>query len=183
MNKPLYYVCTVNDEKGRRTVIDLIKISERLYPVGRLDFNTTGVLLITNDGDLTYYLIHPRFEVKKVYHALLDKRISAIDLHRFQTGIDLNDFKTASCKIKEVRVIDNCSYVEIEMHEGKNRQIRRMFQELGYQVEELNRVEFAGIRTGDLKPGEWRELNKSEIKTLKQLIEYQKEKILENSTH
>ena len=179
LNKPLFTVCTVNDEKGRKTVVDLIKLPERLYPIGRLDFNTTGALLITNDGDLTYYLIHPRFEVKKVYHALLNKHISPIDLHRFQTGIDLNGFKTAPCKIKEIRVINNCSYLEIEMHEGKNRQIRRMFQELGYEVEELERVEFAGIRVSDLKPGEWRELTVTEVKKLKQLVEHQKEKISE----
>jgi 23S rRNA pseudouridine2605 synthase len=180
MNKPLHYVCTVSDEKGRRTVIDLVKIPERLYPVGRLDFNTTGVLLITNDGDLTYYLIHPRFEVKKIYHALLDKRLSAIDLHHFQTGIVLNDFKTSACKIKEIRVLNNCSYVEIEMHEGKNRQIRRMFQELGYQVDKLDRVEFAGLKVGDLKPGEWRELSFDEVKKVKKIVEYQKGKVLEN---
>lgn len=177
MNKPLHTVCTVDDEKGRKTVIDLIDIPERLYPVGRLDFNTTGALLITNDGELTYYLIHPRFEVKKIYRALLNKLIRPIDLHRFRSGIDLDGFKTAPCKIEEVRIINNCSYLEIEMHEGKNRQIRRMFYALGYEVDELERVEFAGLRVSDLKPGEWRELTDAEVAKLKQLVNEQKAKL------
>lgn len=177
MHKPLHTVCTVNDEKGRKTVIDLIEIPERLYPVGRLDFTTSGALLITNDGELTYYLIHPRFEVKKVYRALLNKLIRPIDLHRFRTGIDLDGFKTAPCKIRELRIINNCSYLEIEMHEGKNRQIRRMFHALGYDVDELERVEFAGLRVSDLKPGEWRELTPVEVRKLKELVEQQREKM------
>lgn len=183
MNKPLHTVCTVKDEKGRKTVIDLVKmpayglVEERLFPVGRLDFNTTGALLITNDGDLTYYLIHPRFEVKKVYRALLDKLIRPIDLHHFQSGLDLEGYKTAPCKIREIRVINNCSYLEIEMHEGKNRQIRRMFQTLGYELDELERVEFAGLHVNDLKPGEWRELTSPEIGELKKIVGRQKENI------
>jgi 23S rRNA pseudouridine2605 synthase len=183
MNKPLHIVCTVQDEKGRKTVIDLLKIpptglvDERLFPVGRLDFNTTGALLITNDGDLTYHLIHPRFEVKKVYRALLDKHIRPIDLHHFQSGLNLDEFKTSPCKIRELRVIDNCSYLEIEMHEGKNRQIRRMFQALGYEVDELERVEFAGLNVSGLKPGEWRELTADEVRKLKKIVARHKENI------
>lgn len=183
MNKPLFTISTANDEKGRKTVIDLIQMpadgmaEERLYPVGRLDFNTIGALLITNDGELTYHLIHPRYEIKKVYRALLNNLIRPIDLHKLQTGVDLDGFKTAPCKIDEIRIINNCSYLEIEMHEGKNRQIRRMFQALGYEVEELERVEFAGLRVNDLKPGEWRELTATEIKSLKKLVRQQKEKI------
>jgi pseudouridine synthase len=182
MNKPLHIVCTVKDEKGRKTVIDLLRIpahgltGERLFPVGRLDFNTTGALLITNDGELTYHLIHPKFEIKKVYRALLDKLIRPIDLHYFQSGLDLDGHKTAPCKIREIRVINNCSYLEIEMHEGKNRQIRRMFQTLGYEVDELERVEFVGLHVNDLKPGEWRELTSDEIKGIKKIVERQKER-------
>ena len=170
LNKPLRSVCTVKDEKGRKTVLDIIKMPERLYPVGRLDFNTTGSLLITNDGEITYYLAHPRFKVKKVYHALLNKLIRPIDLHHFQNGIDLDGRKTAPCKIKEIRILNNCSYLEIEMHEGRNRQIKRMFQSLGYEVEELERIEFAGLRTTGLKEGEWRNLAASEIRHLKKLV-------------
>jgi len=183
MNKPMHTVCTVQDEKGRKTVIDLLKIppsglvDERLFPVGRLDFNTTGALLITNDGDLTYHLIHPRFEVRKVYRALLDKLIRPIDLHHFQSGLNLEEFRTSPCKIRELRVINNCSYLEIEMHEGKNRQIRRMFQALGYEVDELERVEFAGLKVNRLKHGEWRELTSDEIKKLKKIVARHKQSI------
>jgi len=183
MNKPLFIVSTANDEKGRKTVIDLIQApasdlaGERLYPVGRLDFNTTGALLITNDGELTYHLIHPRYEIKKVYRALLNKLIRPIDLYKLQTGIDLDGFETAPCKINEIRIFNNCSYLEIEMHEGKNRQIRRMFQALDYEVEELERVEFAGLRVNDLNPGEWRELTAQEVKRLKNLVERHKENV------
>lgn len=186
MNKPLFTVSTANDEKGRKTVIDLIQApgsgpaEERLYPVGRLDFNTTGALLITNDGELTYHLIHPKYEIKKIYRALLNKLIRPIDLHKLQTGVELEGFKTAPCKISEIRIINNCSYLEIEMHEGKNRQIRRMLQALGYEVEELERVEFAGLRVNDLKPGEWRELTAAEVKELKKLVRQQKENISES---
>jgi len=180
LNKPPRSVCTVKDEKGRKTVLDIIKMPERIYPVGRLDFNTTGSLLITNDGEITYYLAHPRFKVKKVYHALLNKRIRPTDLQYFQNGINLDGRKTAPCKIKEIRIITiydyktgenyNCSYLEIEIHEGRNRQIKRMFQNLGYEVEELERIEFAGLRTTGLKEGEWRNLAASEIRHLKKLV-------------
>jgi pseudouridine synthase len=170
LNKPPRTVCTVKDEKARKTVIDLIKMPERLFPVGRLDYNTTGSLLITNDGEITYYLAHPRFKVKKIYHALLNKLIRPIDLHHLQNGVELDSRTTAPCKIKEIRIISNCSYLEIEMHEGRNRQIKRMFQSLGYEVEELERVEFAGLRTTGLKQGEWRNLSASEIGRLKMLV-------------
>ena len=159
LNKPLYTVTTVNDDRKRRTVIDLINLPERLFPVGRLDFNTTGALLVTNDGDLAYFLMHPKFEIKKTYHVMLDGLIRPIDLHHFQNGIDMDGRKTAPCKAKELRRINNCSFLEVELHEGRNRQIRRMFEVLGYQVEELNRVNFAGLKVTDLKPGEWRELS------------------------
>jgi len=177
MNKPLRTVTTVKDEKGRRTVIDLLGIPERLFPVGRLDYLTTGALLITNDGELAYYLTHPRFEVKKRYRVLLDKMIRPIDLHRFQRGIDLDGRLTAPCRAEELRRIDNRSYLEVELHEGRNRQIRRMFETLGYGVEELHRIEFAGLRVSDLKPGEWRELTPREVKRLKRLIAEQREQM------
>jgi len=178
MNKPKRTVCTVKDEKHRKTVVDLLRTDLRVFPVGRLDFNTTGVLLITNDGDLAFYLTHPKFEVKKVYRVLLNKVIRPLDLHRFQTGVDLDGYITAPCKARELRIIDNKSYLEVELHEGKNRQIRRMFEKLGYNVEELQRIEFAGLRVNDLKPGEWRLLTPREIRNLKRLIEIQKDRIL-----
>jgi 23S rRNA pseudouridine2605 synthase len=170
MNKPNQTVTTVKDEKHRRTVIDVVNIDERIYPVGRLDYNTTGALLLTNDGDLAYFLAHPRFNVSKIYRTLLNKRIRPIDLHHFRKGIELDGTMTAPCRAEEIRILNNASYLEIEIHEGRNRQIRRMFQALGYHVEELHRVNFAGLKADDLKPGEWRRLSDKEIKNLKHLI-------------
>jgi pseudouridine synthase len=178
LNKPLKTVTTVKDDRRRRTVLDVVKLPHRIYPVGRLDYYTTGVLLLTNDGDLAYHLIHPKFGVPKVYRVLLDKVIRPIDLHHFQNGIEIDGKKTAPCKAQELRRINNCSYLEVELHEGRNRQIRRMFEALGYHVEELERISFAGIELGDLKPGDWRELTREEVKKLKQLVESFKAKKL-----
>ena len=183
MNKPRRVLTTARDDRRRRTVLDLLPIRERLFPVGRLDYMTTGALLITNDGEMAYYLTHPKFEVKKVYRVLLNKLIRPIDLHRFQHGIDLGDFKTAPCKAREIRRLDNRSLMEVEIHEGKNRQIRRMFAALGYEVEELHRKEFAGLKVDDLREGDFRELTPSEVKQLKQLIAQQKEKVLSDHDH
>ncbi len=171
LNKPLKTVTTARDERSRRTVLDLIGAPRRLFPVGRLDYHTTGALLVTNDGDLAYYLIHPKFEVKKVYRVMLNRIIRAIDLHHFQNGIMLDGKMTAPCRAQELRRMGNRSLLEVELHEGRNRQIRRMFEMLGYHVEELHRVEFAGLNVNNLKPGEWRELTREEVKRLKAEVE------------
>ncbi|NIV73183.1 MAG: pseudouridine synthase, partial [Calditrichae bacterium] len=163
LNKPLRTVSTAQDEKNRRTVLDILGTSKRLFPVGRLDYNSTGALLITNDGKLTYYLIHPRFRVKKIYRVLINKIMRPIDLHHFQHGIWLDGRKTHPCRVRELRRIDNRSYFEIELQEGRNRQIRRMFEVLGYHVEQLHRKRFANLSVDDLKPGEWRELSDAEV--------------------
>jgi pseudouridine synthase len=176
LNKPPRVVTTVSDEKRRKTVLDLIDIKQRIFPVGRLDYNTTGALLLTSDGKLTYLLTHPKFEVSKMYRVLLDKRIRPIDLHHLRKGIKLDDRMTSPCKVEEIRIIDNASFLEIELHEGRNRQIRRMLEVLGYAVKKLHRVEFAGLRVDNLKPGEWRRLRSQEIRYLQQLADqYQSE--------
>ena len=180
LHKPLRTVTTAKDDRKRRTVLDLIGTDQRLFPVGRLDYNTTGALLITNDGDLSYHLIHPRFMVKKVYRVMLNKMIRPIDLHHFQNGVMLDDRKTSPCKAREMRRMDNRSYLEVELHEGRNRQIRRMFETLGYQVEELSRANFAGLQVNDLNPGEWRELTAGEVRMLKRMVEEQKDTVLQN---
>lgn len=180
LNKPLKTVTTARDERNRRTVLDLIAAPRRLFPVGRLDYHTTGALLITNDGDLAYYLIHPRFEAKKVYRVMLNRIIRAVDLHHFQNGIMLDGKMTAPCRAQELRRIGNRSLLEVELHEGRNRQIRRMFEILGYHVEELHRVEFAGLNVNDLNPGEWRELTRQEVKRLKDAVATYKEQHREN---
>ena len=174
LNKPLRVVTAVTDDRHRKTVVDLIGIDERIFPVGRLDYNTTGALLLTNDGDLAYVLAHPRFEVRKIYRVLLDKKIRAIDLYRCEHGLDLDGKTTAPCKIKELRIIDNGSYLEVELHEGRNRQIRRMFEMLGYRVRELHRVEFAGLRVTDMREGQWRLLTREEIQQLKEMVKNKK---------
>lgn len=176
LNKPLRTVTTVSNEKKRKTVLDLINIDRRIFPVGRLDFNTTGVLLLTTDGKLAYQLSHPKFQVGKKYRVLLNKRIRPVDLYHFRNGLLLDEKKTAPCKAEEIRIIDNASYMEVELHEGRNRQIRRMFDTLGYHVSKLHRIEFAGLRTDNLKPGEWRILSQSEIRNLKKLLKELKQK-------
>jgi 23S rRNA pseudouridine2605 synthase len=178
LNKPLRTVTSLQDEKGRKTVINLVDIDQRIFPVGRLDFDTTGVLLLTSDGKLSYLLSHPKFQVRKIYRVLLNKRIRAVDLHHFRKGLMLDDKITAPCKTDELRIIDNSSYLEVELHEGRNRQIRRMFELLGYQVEKLHRSEFAGLRVNNLKTGEWRVLSKSELRTLKGLAKAHQEEIM-----
>jgi pseudouridine synthase len=179
LNKPLRTITTLKDEKGRKTVVDLIPIDQRIFPVGRLDFETTGALMLTSDGKLSYVLSHPKFEVSKIYRAQLNRRIRPIDLHHFRKGIDLDDKKTAPCRAEELRIVDNASYMEIELHEGRNRQVRRMFENLGYQVIKLHRLEFAGLRVDNMKTGEWRILSNQEIRSLKMLVKGQEKKLNE----
>ena len=155
----------------RTTVLDLLAIPERVFPVGRLDYDTTGVLLLTNDGELTNRLLHPGYESEKIYRVLIDKIIRPIDLHKLQKGIMLDGKMTLPCKIKEIRRMDNRSFLEITLREGRNRQIRRMFEEFGYVVEELNRVSFSGLTLGSLRPGEWRYLTQDEINRLKERVQ------------
>ncbi len=176
LNKPRGVVTTASDEFKRKTVLDLLAIPERIYPVGRLDYDTTGVLLLTNDGELTNQLLHPGYESEKIYRVLIDKIIKPIDLHKLQKGIMLDGKMTVPCTIKELRRIDNRSFLEVILHEGRNRQIRRMFEKFGYIVEALNRVSFSGLTLGSLHPGEWRYLNTDEIARLKERVqdEYQK---------
>jgi len=171
LNKPQGVVTTASDEFMRTTVLDLLAIPERVFPVGRLDYDTTGVLLLTNDGELTNRLLHPGYESEKIYRVLIDKIIRPIDLHKLQKGIMLDGKMTLPCKIKEIRRMDNRSFLEITLREGRNRQIRRMFEEFGYVVEELNRVSFSGLTLGSLRPGEWRYLTQDEINRLKERVQ------------
>lgn len=167
LNKPTGYVTTASDEFNRRTVMDLISLEERVYPVGRLDLESTGLLLMTNDGALTNELIHPRYKIPKTYHVLLNKIIRPVDAYHFERGLMLDDKKTAPCKLSGIRVIDNCSFMEVTIAEGRNRQIRRMFNLLGYEVEELDRIAFGPLNLAGLKRGEWRYLKPSEVEALR----------------
>jgi 23S rRNA pseudouridine2605 synthase len=169
LNKPSDVITAVDDKYRRKTVVELVEIAKRIYPVGRLDYNTTGVLLLTDDGDLTNKLLHPRFKASKIYTVLLDKRLRPVDLHHLQKGIEIEDYKTQPCKIREIRAIDNCSFLEIELREGRKRQIRLMFEQLNYVVEKLDRISFAGITYKGLKQGQWRYLTDKEVERLKQV--------------
>ncbi len=168
LNKPKDYITTVKDEKGRKTVIDLVKhkVKERVYPVGRLDRQTTGLLLLTNDGDLAKKLSHPSYEVVKRYHAVLDRPVTKQDLNRLLKGVKLEDGVT---KVDAaVHAIERPkTEVGLELHSGKNRIIRRLFAELGYKVKRLDRVYFAGLTKKDLPRGRFRQLTKEEIVMLK----------------
>jgi 23S rRNA pseudouridine2605 synthase len=170
LNKPKGVVSTVNDQFKRNTVLDLIPIEQRIFPIGRLDYDTTGLLLLTDDGLLTNQLIHPKYKIKKVYHALLNKAIKPLAVYHLERGIELQGKKTAPCQISEVRVIDNCSLLEVVLYEGRNRQIRRMFNAMGYEVEKLDRIAFGPLTLAGLARGNWRYLSKQEIKRLKNYI-------------
>ena len=166
LHKPLNYVTTVKDEKGRDSVVDLVKISDRVFPVGRLDFDTTGLLLLTNDGELTFRLAHPKFGVEKTYVAVLNKKISDHELIILRKGVVLFDGKTAPCKAVKLAK----DVVQITIHEGKNKQVKRMFRKLGYKVRELHRTQYGPLHLAKLKYGQWRNLRLPEVQALKKAV-------------
>lgn len=165
LNKPTECLSSCADLQGRTTVLDYVKVPQaRLYPIGRLDKQTTGVLLITNDGQLAYTLSHPRFEVPKVYAVTLDKPFAATDVTRLRKGIELDDGFIAVDQIKvDMR---NTKQVVVHLHSGRNRIVRRMFAYLGYHVQALDRISFAGITHKGLQQGKWRFLTLAEVKSL-----------------
>lgn len=168
LNKPKGFVTSVDDPHAEKTVMELIKgaCSERVYPVGRLDKSTTGVLMLTNDGDLTKTLTHPTYNKKKIYHVFLDKKISEEDMERIAAGVDLDDGVAYADAVSYVDGSDK-SQVGVEIHSGKNRIIRRMFDTIGYKVIKLDRVYFAGLTKKGLPRGRWRFLTQREVAMLK----------------
>ena len=168
LNKPKDYVTTVDDPQQRKTVMDLVKDAcpERIYPVGRLDRNTMGVLLLTNDGELACKLTHPKFLKKKVYHVYLDKNLTAHDMQQIADGITLEDGEVHADAIEYADDNDK-SQVGIEIHSGKNRIVRRIFESLGYHVTKLDRVMFAGLTKKNLRRGDWRYLTEKEVDMLR----------------
>ena len=165
LNKPKDYITTLDDPEGRKTVLELIQGAgkERLYPVGRLDRATTGVLLLTNDGELTKRLTHPRYGVKKTYHVTLDKAVKSSDLEKIMEGIELEDGMIRADDVAYVGDGQDRSQVGIELHSGRNRIVRRIFEHLGYKVEKLDRVVFGGLTKKDLPRGRWRHLTEREV--------------------
>ena len=168
LNKPKDYVTTSDDPQQRKTVMDLVKgaCSERIYPVGRLDRNTTGVLLLTNDGDLASKLTHPKFLKKKIYHVYLDKNVTAHDLQQIAEGITLEDGEIKADDVQYADPVDK-KQVGIEIHSGKNRIVRRIFESLGYKVTKLDRVQFAGLTKKNVRRGDWRYLTEEEVDRLR----------------
>ena len=168
LNKPKDYVTTSDDPQQRKTVMDLVKDAcpERIYPVGRLDRNTTGVLLLTNDGDLASKLTHPKFLKKKIYHVYLDKNVTAHDIQQIRDGITLDDGEIKADAIEYADPVDK-KQVGIEIHSGKNRIVRRIFESLGYKVTKLDRVQFAGLTKKNVRRGDWRYLTEEEVDRLR----------------
>ena len=168
LNKPKDYVTTSDDPQQRKTVMDLVKDAcpERIYPVGRLDRNTTGVLLLTNDGELASKLTHPKFLKKKVYHVFLDKNVTTEDLQKIADGIELEDGEVHADAIEYADERDH-SQVGIEIHSGRNRIVRRIFESLAYRVVKLDRVQFAGLTKKNLRRGDWRFLSEKEVDMLR----------------
>ena len=166
LNKPPGYVTTLSDERGRRTAAELVSgCSARMYPVGRLDRDSEGLLLFTNDGDLTKQLTHPAFRKKKIYQVSLDKPLTRADMDRIAEGVTLEDGEIFADEISYVK--ENKQEVGIEIHSGRNRIVRRIFEFLGYTVTKLDRVYYAGLTKKNLKRGAWRFLTREEVERLK----------------
>ena len=168
MNKPRGVITTVSDDKKRKTVIDLVETDKRIYPVGRLDYDTTGALLLTNDGKLANGLMHPKREVDKVYLAKVKGIITGKDIHLLENGLVIGEVKTAKAKAKLKRFDkkNNVSFVELTIHEGHNHQVKKMFEKIGHEVIKLTRIRYAFLGLTGLQPGEYRFLNPKEVKKL-----------------
>ncbi|MBH75886.1 MAG: pseudouridine synthase [Flavobacteriales bacterium] len=168
LNKPKGYITTVKDEKGRKTVMDLIShnLNKRMFPVGRLDKNTTGVLLLTNDGDLSQKLIHPKNKVEKMYHVFLNKKMKESDYNKIKKGFALDD---GFIQVDKINVVNNSDQKELvlSLHSGRNRIVRRIFEFFTYKVIKLDRILFAGISKKKILRGKYRHLSKKEIGFLK----------------
>lgn len=165
-HKPKGVLSTVTDDRKRKTVMDFFDVDVRLFPVGRLDRDTTGVLLVTNDGDLANQLTHPKYEVEKVYLAVTDKDVPKADYKNVKRGIRLDDGKLAKAVITRLEKLNKKYYWKIVLTEGKKREVKRIFTELGCKTLQLHRESFADIRLGNLKPGKYRRLKKFEVEKL-----------------
>lgn len=167
MNKPIGFITSVSDDKGRATVVDLMTdVEERVFPVGRLDYNTSGLLFLTNDGDFAYKLTHPKHNVDKTYRVRIAGNISKEKIGKLRHGVDIGGFVTSRARVDLVSGTKRSNVIEITIHEGKNRQVRRMFEAVGYNVEELERISIGNIKLGHIKPGQYRKLTDSEIEYL-----------------
>lgn len=167
LNKPVGYVSTVKDERGRKTLLDLVDVPERIYPIGRLDYDTSGLILLTNDGDIYNKIIHPREEKNKVYIALVQGILSREEIGSFEKGLEIEGYVTAPAEIHTRRILGRNAEVEITIHEGRNRQVRKMCEKIGHPVISLKRISVGKIQLGGLAEGKWRYLTEDEVGQLK----------------
>lgn len=168
LNKPIDYVTTVKDQFNRKTVLDLVKTNKRLVPVGRLDMYTSGAIILTDDGDFVYKVTHPKHEIKKTYNVTVAGKVNKEEIEKVKNGVDIGDFITSKADVKILKIDEekNISRLQITIHEGKNRQIRRMCEAIGKKVLSLHRSKIGDIAVKDLKIGTWRYLTKKEIENL-----------------
>lgn len=170
LNKPVGYITSVEDDKGRPVAGDLVTdMTVRLFPVGRLDYNTSGLLLLTNDGDLAYRLTHPKHQVTKTYRALVAGVLTRGEIAALNRGVDIGGFVTSPAEVTVIKQAKHSTLVEIRIHEGKNRQVRRMFAAVGHNVQELHRIAIGNLQLGRTKEGHYRKLKREEIEYLKSL--------------
>ncbi|MDD4152600.1 MAG: pseudouridine synthase [bacterium] len=169
LNKPCGYLSTRHDPQGRRTLMDLVPF-KNVYPVGRLDKDTSGLILLTNDGEFAYLMAHPSHEVDKTYLARVEGKPAMTDLQRLRKGIILDDGITSPARVRIIQAGPNAALVEIVIHEGRKRQVRRMFEAVGHPVLELCRIAINGLKLGNLEPGKYRELAPSEIMELRKAV-------------
>ena len=168
VNKPLNMITSASDDRDRETVMEIVKdVDARLFPVGRLDYNTTGALIMTNDGDLSYRITHPKHEMDKTYRALVKGVVSKEKLARLRSGVDIGGFVTSRARARIIKGNQRSTIVEISIHEGKNRQVRKMFAAIGNPVQSLERIAIGDIKLGRLKQGHYRKLTREEIEYLK----------------
>ena len=168
LNKPVGYVTTVSDDRDRDTVMDLVRdVDARIFPVGRLDYNTSGMLIMTNDGDFAYHLTHPKHEMTKTYRARVSGVLSKEKCARLENGVDFGGFVTSKARVSVIKGLPRSTIVDITIHEGKNRQVRKMFKAVGNPVQELTRVAIGNVRLGRLAEGHYRKLTREEIEYLK----------------
>ena len=168
LNKPRGVVATSSDDKGRKTVVDLINTNKRIYPVGRLDYDTTGLIILTNDGELTNFLTHPKNNIEKVYVAKIKGIITKDNLKKLCNGVIIDGRKTSKCKAKILKIDkkNNASIVELIIHEGRNHQVKKMFEAIGFEVLKLKRESISFLTLDGVKSGDYRELSIKEVKKL-----------------
>lgn len=169
LNKPVGYVTTSKDQFGRKTVLGLVETEYRIYPVGRLDYDTSGLLILTNDGELANRIMHPKFKIDKTYLAEVLGLVTESELNNLRNGIIIDDFKTSPAIVKKISENKNSTSVRITIHEGRNRQVRKMCEAVGHKVITLQRISLGNISLGNLKVGQWRNLTEKEVEYLKLL--------------